>query len=265
MKNNRRTPAELRSMFGANLRSLARNYPSISELSRQLGINRTQFNRYLAGESFPRPDVLARICVFFEVDARVLLEPVSEIDNRKDIFSTEELADFLGAGAYEVPEAVFPSGYFRFSRRSFLDPQQYVIGLARVIRKNGATLIKGLEARDAMLAQGLPTTREAREWRGLIMRQDDEILSLISRKGGRTASFNFLARAASMDNNYWVGYVARTMPEAPDTERVLRMVYEHLGTELGAAKSAARSAGYVSVTDLLPFHQRLLKPGTPFA
>ena len=61
-------------MFGANLRQLAADYPSISDLARQLGINRTQFNRYLSGESFPRPDVLARICRFFEIDARVLLE-----------------------------------------------------------------------------------------------------------------------------------------------------------------------------------------------
>ena len=79
MPEMRRSPAELRSMFGENLRILANDYPSISELSRQLGINRTQFNRYLSGESFPRPDVLWKICDFFEVDARVLLEPVQNI------------------------------------------------------------------------------------------------------------------------------------------------------------------------------------------
>ena len=96
MTNDRRSPAELRSMFGANLRSLAQKFPSISELSRQLGINRTQFNRYLAGESFPRPDVLARICDFFEVDARVLLEPVEQIGQRDDVFSGGDLKEFLG-------------------------------------------------------------------------------------------------------------------------------------------------------------------------
>ncbi|MEM6371330.1 MAG: XRE family transcriptional regulator, partial [Pseudomonadota bacterium] len=52
MAQTPRSPSELRSMFGANLRDLSQSYPSISELSRQLGINRTQFNRYLAGESF---------------------------------------------------------------------------------------------------------------------------------------------------------------------------------------------------------------------
>ena len=66
------SPAELRSMLGANLRRLTRGAVSISALCRDLGINRTQFNRYLAGESFPRPDVLHRICSFFDVDARIL-------------------------------------------------------------------------------------------------------------------------------------------------------------------------------------------------
>ncbi|MEP2204195.1 MAG: helix-turn-helix transcriptional regulator, partial [Tateyamaria sp.] len=55
MSASNRSPSELRSMFGANLRQLAAEYTSISDLARQLGINRTQFNRYLSGESFPRP------------------------------------------------------------------------------------------------------------------------------------------------------------------------------------------------------------------
>tara|TARA_B110000027_G_scaffold132448_1_gene158625 strand:- start:637 stop:921 length:285 start_codon:yes stop_codon:yes gene_type:complete len=58
--------SELRRMFGENLCSLAKGYPSISELSRRLGINSTQFNRYISRESFPRPDVLARIYSFLK-------------------------------------------------------------------------------------------------------------------------------------------------------------------------------------------------------
>ena len=50
--------AELRAMFGRNLRLLCRPYVSVSALCRELGIIRTQFNRYLSGESFPRLDIL---------------------------------------------------------------------------------------------------------------------------------------------------------------------------------------------------------------
>ena len=74
-------PAQLRSIFGQNLRRLSMDYPSIAGLCRDLGINRTQFNRYLSAESFPRPDVLHRICQFFGTDARILLEPVCNLQS----------------------------------------------------------------------------------------------------------------------------------------------------------------------------------------
>lgn len=263
MADTPRSPAELRSMFGANLRQLARGFPSISELSRQLGINRTQFNRYLSGESFPRPDVLARICSFFDVDARVLLEPVDSLDRRNDPFGDPFLEDFVGAGVPDVPEEVFPSGFFRFSRRSFLDRDRFVLGLVFVFRSGSSTFIRGYEARAAVHAQGLPDTSTAREFRGLVMRQDDGVAAIISRRGGHTASFNFFTRVTSFENNYWVGYVARTVPEVADHDRVVRLVYEHLGGT-GEALRAARRAGYCDLEDLLPFHQRLLQHTSPF-
>ncbi len=265
MDRNHRSPAELRSMFGANLRELSRNYPSISELSRQLGINRTQFNRYLSGESFPRPDVLARICSFFEVDARVLLEPVANITSTKDVMGGEFLKDFLGSAVSEIPDSTFPTGFYRFSRRSFLDASQYVIGLVRVWRQDGATYVRGLEARAAMQAQGLPVSRDAREFRGLVMLQEEGLASLIARKGAMTVSFNYLTRVASFENNYWVGYVARTMREVSDTDRVVRMVYEYVGADIRSAKNAARTVGYSTEEDLPTFHRRLLQTNKAFA
>lgn len=265
MSEMRKSPSELRSMFGANLRGLAKGYPSVSELSRQLGINRTQFNRYLSGESFPRPDVLARICTFFDVDARVLLEPVENISDGIDPFSGPFLRDFMGPWIKDVPESLFPSGFYRFSRRSFLDRMQFVLGLVWVFRKDDATFIRGFEARAAMQSQGLPVSREAREFRGLVLRQEEGVGGLISRQGAMTGSYNFLSRVSSFENNFWVGYVTRTVRETSDTERAVRMVYEYLGHGLGTAKAAGKAAGYCNFEDLLPFHQRLLQGDRPFA
>lgn len=252
-------------MFGSNLRSLAKDYPSISELSRQLGINRTQFNRYLSGESFPRPDVLARICSFFDIDARVLLEPVQNIGDGNDALCGPFLRDFVGQGVKDVPETFFPSGFYRFSRRSFLDRGRYVLGLVWVFRKDRATYIRGFEASAAMLSQGLPMTSSAREFRGLVLRQEEGIAALISRRGTLTGSFNFLSRVSSFENNFWVGYVTRTTSETPSSERAVRMVYEHLGHRIGPAKAAGKASGYCDFEDLLPFHQRLLQADQPFA
>lgn len=259
-----RKPAELRNMFGANLRHLAKNYPSISELSRQLGINRTQFNRYLAGESFPRPDVLARICAFFNVDARVLLDPVESIIGGDDPLASPFLKDFLGTGAKDIPEQVFPSGYYRFARQSFLDATQFVTCLVYVKRDGPNTLIRGYETKQALASQGLPPTHSAREFRGLLLQQEEGVAAFISRQDSKTCSFTYLHRVASFDNNFWVGYVTRTVRETPTGERAVRIVYEHLGHNYPAAIKIARESGYCDADTLSPFDLRLLQPNEPF-
>ena len=265
MLNKSRSPAELRSMFGANLRRMSQDYPSISELARQLGVNRTQFNRYLSGESFPRPDVLDRICNFFEVDARILLEPVERVvatDN--SVLLNPAVAEYLGGTARPVPEEVFPSGFYRFTRRSFMDDKAFVQGVIYVFRNRGGTFLKGFEAKDAMRAQGLSVEPRNREFRGTVIPQEDGIAALVSRKGATTTSFNYLAQIPSFQNNYWVGYAARTVRETETGRRVARLVYEYLGRDPASILPAARQAGFCKLEDLPPFHRTQLRPDTPF-
>lgn len=77
------SPTQLRQTFGLNLRALI-GEQSVSAFSRAIKMNRTQINRYLACEAWPRPDVLHRICSHFGVDARILLEPLPENAQRED-------------------------------------------------------------------------------------------------------------------------------------------------------------------------------------
>ncbi len=259
-----RSPAELRDMFGANLRLLSKRYPSISELSRQLGINRTQFNRYLSGESFPRPDVLDRICAFFDVDARILLDPVESLVTTGHVLSGPILSEFVGVGVNNVPEEAFPSGFYRFSRRSFINDAQFIVGLVLVFRDDGHTYVRGYEAKDAMLQQGQPTDARSREFRGYITRQEDGVAMVISRRNSMTCSFSYLARVASFENNFWVGYGTRTVRESTTATRASRMVFEHLGRDGKAALATARASGFLSAEELLPYHRRLLQIDDPF-
>lgn len=264
MTKPKRSPAELRDVFGANLRTLSRKYPSVSELSRQLGINRTQFNRYLSGESFPRPDVLARICDFFDVDARILLEPVDGIFTGGHVLHGPVLTDFVGVGANDVPLDAFPDGFYRFSRRSFVNSKQFIVGLVYVFRDNSHTYVRGYEAKDAMVQQGLNADASGREFRGYVTRQEDGVAMIISRRNSMTCSFNYLERIASFENNFWVGYVTRTVRESATGTRAARMVYEHLGKDRSGIYSVARESGFRSEEDLMPFHRRLLQIDEPF-
>ena len=259
------SPAHLRAMFGANLRKLSEGYDSISELARQLGINRTQFNRYLSGESFPRPDVLARVCAFFDVDARVLLEPVDEIGNGQDPISNPFLREFVGAGASNVPEDIFPSGFYRFSRRSFMQQDVFILGVVHVRRDGTNTYLRGYENKSAMAIQSLPQDSPSREFRGIVMQQEDGIVFIASRRNAMTSSFNYLSLVASFENNFWVGYITRTVPESADGLRVTRMVFEFLGPKPAQALPHARATGFCSTEDMPAFHRRLLAPETPFS
>lgn len=264
MTKTTRSPAELRDMFGANLRALAKRYPSISELSRQLGINRTQFNRYLSGESFPRPDVLDRICNFFEVDARILLDPVSNIAISSHVLNGSILADFVGVGVNDVAQDAFPSGFFRFSRRSFVNSTQFIVGLVYVFREDGHTFVRGYEAKEAMVQQGLKPKATAREFRGYVTRQEEGVALVVSRRNSMTCSFNYLTRVASIENNFWVGYVTRTVRESASGTRAVRLVYEHLGMDQASIYSVARASGFVAEEELMPFHHRLLQVDETF-
>lgn len=77
------TPEEVREVFSKNLAVLIGPGVNISQLAKDLGINRVQLNRYRFGESWPRPDVLDRICKYFETDARILTTPLRDIDTKE--------------------------------------------------------------------------------------------------------------------------------------------------------------------------------------
>ncbi len=61
--------------FGPNLRLLCAYRPSISRVAQDLKINRSQLNRYLAGNSFPRGPLMRRICDYFGVDPHEIILP----------------------------------------------------------------------------------------------------------------------------------------------------------------------------------------------
>jgi transcriptional regulator with XRE-family HTH domain len=258
-------PAQLRAVFGDNLRALSADYPSIAGLCRDLGINRTQFNRYLTGESFPRPDVLHRICQFFGTDARILLEPSNHLTSASfDLLSHPVVSGFFGEKPVAVPESLFPNGIYRFVRRSFVDETLFVRGLIIIHREDGYTFLRGAEPLDALRRQGLSTARRDREFRGIVMRQEEGIMIIVTHRNSMACSFNFLASETSFQPNLWEGYVTRTVREKISGIRAARMVYEHLGNNTGAILTAARGKSLIEIGEVPPYHARLLRLDEPF-
>ncbi|MEX0350702.1 MAG: helix-turn-helix transcriptional regulator [Paracoccaceae bacterium] len=236
MPRTKRTPTQLRMIFGENLRQLSRNYRSISELSRQLGINRTQFNRYLSGESFPRPDVLDRICNFFGTDARILLHPVSAISRPTTHLGSDFLQDFLPLDRGALGEDVLPSGLYQFTCRTGTEPAGILTGLILVFRRAGGMLVRGYAT--------LPPAGRA-EFRGYVTRLQDGLMLVTSRRDTQSCAATFLSRVPEADAPTWSGHQVLNRP-GTDGRLVSRVIYEHLEHDQARILSAARRRGTVN-------------------
>ncbi len=61
--------------FADNLRALCARHGSIAAVCSGIGMNRQQFNKYLAGSTLPNAPALERICGFFRVEPASLFQP----------------------------------------------------------------------------------------------------------------------------------------------------------------------------------------------
>lgn len=234
MTNTLRSPADLRSMFGANLRRLAKRYPSVSELCRQLGINRTQFNRYLSGESFPRPDVLDRMCRFFEVDARILLHPLEDIEPHPRHHPTNVLEQFLAA--HKQP--ALPPGFLRMTEAHPQNSDENRTRLLFVRRVGQHVLVRGYEPRAAL--PGSPTP--LRELQGIVCRSDAQVCILMSRRGGQDCRVVMVSEQPGSTTSRWTGHTTY-LTDPQDAQPLTRPTcLRHLGDDLPAALDLCRSA-----------------------
>ncbi|MFB9980001.1 helix-turn-helix domain-containing protein [Mesorhizobium kowhaii] len=62
----------IRENLAANLRRLIQRHASVSAVCREVGINRTQFERYLQGQAIPNKATARLICEYFKIDENEL-------------------------------------------------------------------------------------------------------------------------------------------------------------------------------------------------
>lgn len=254
---------EIRSIFSSNLRQLCDNYGPISQLSSELGINRTQFNRYLSGNSFPRPDVLFRICKFFGLDARILLEPLDSLQVRcSNIMFHSDLEEFFHS-ATDLASQSLPTGFYKFIRGSFIYDDLFTCGLFKVYQKDGCTFVRGFEPKEVFIKQGLPCSRDRREFRGLFMTHGNGVAMLSSYKMSKTRIFTVLSSAPNVEKQFWFGFAALARDQSPVANRITRFVAEALENDFSEILSVARNQGYIEIDDVPPYHRQLLQLDSP--
>lgn len=91
-------------------------------MCRAIGVNRSQFSRYLLGEACPRPELLLKICNYFGIDANIPIRPLmpERPAAPEDALrlSFNQFLNMLPAETCHLTEARLPSGLCRVWRRS---------------------------------------------------------------------------------------------------------------------------------------------------
>lgn len=239
MPSNR---SEYRDVFAENLRQLVAGEPSISACCRALDINRTQFNRYLSGETYPRPDVLARICDHFGCNARILLEPLDEI--RDETASLAPLAgkpDPFRPIMQDFDHARMPDGVYRMILPSLIDPDILYIDLIRLYTvENRIKAMHWSVPKSFAKSTGKSTLWRDRKTTGFVYQHVDGVSFLMASPYSRMIMMTFISPGYRGVPTMHTGYCAMTQMRGEMQSQVQPIILEKLPDGFRAAMAARR-------------------------
>lgn len=251
-----KSPREIYGVFSINLQNLvARKAVTVSQICRDLEVNRTQFNRYLSGQASPRPDVLHKICAYFQTDARILLEPLENFEDSIDLRAKRWFADSPFRQFVLPPEdhlkldQPIRLGIHRYWQRSSLHKDWVNSHTIRIFKMADATVFRALEdpLRDKVIAnyprQKLP------EVHGFVLSQVDGVVLVSFQGEANRISMSYLTSMLTAGNTVYPGIVMITRPEISGATRIARCALEFLpqGPEL---LPVLRKRGGCKVIDL---------------
>ncbi len=244
-------PADLRMILARNLRRLTSDSDSISDLCRRIGVNRTQFNRYLSGMAFPRPDVLYRICSHFQVDANILLQDLTEI---------EAPAPSRAPSGSEVPLAsqrpfdhyMLPDGLYQYWRKSFRQPRRAYHGMALISTVGTAKLWKGYDLHDQPIRAGGRRFARSTRYDGVLVQQFDGFALMSRTPYSDVMNMSYFEYGLDGLLDYYSGISFITRRRLPDTNGLTAIVMRRLPSRCADLLACARDCGSREISDLPP-------------
>jgi transcriptional regulator with XRE-family HTH domain len=138
--------------FAANLRFACATRRSISQICREIGINRQQFNRYISGEARPSAHNVARIAGFFGLQAQdfSLSAKLFEARMVRPDRDRSEAGLLLEGFPGDLAGLRRHVGYYQTYHLSPSWPGRVVCSCARIHEESGSIRVKSIERiRDA--------------------------------------------------------------------------------------------------------------------
>lgn len=147
----RTTDEDGESAFAANLRHMCSFYPSVAHVCRSIGINRTQFNRYLSASGRPSRHMLTRICAFFGVTATDVHLPTAQFQQQFSVRRRDEPSPAPYVTVVEKlrrasrPEMAKYVGFYHEYYYSMSNPGKILRGLVHLFERDGQVYFRKIE------------------------------------------------------------------------------------------------------------------------
>ncbi len=246
-------------IFGKNLRELCRRVGTIAEVADALDINRVQMNRILNGESFPKPGLLKRICEYFNVDARILLEPLSALEAAKTTVSRPNYADTFAYSMfgrnYFIGENdlndMLPDGIHLLVRPSFVWKDEFWVGLIRIFGRDGTRFIRGLEPIAPSMKRANLTPITSREYRGCVFKSNEALSFLYATRMPNTVlGVDHFSTRSWSSHGCLMGRCMLMSNANPIGKNVVPIILQPLEQSTTEILQAARKTGFRAISEI---------------
>ncbi len=214
----------IHSTFAANLRGKCYEHGTIADICRGIGMNRQQFNKYLAGTSIPNAVTLRKICGFLGVEEQSLFMSARVISGQ-NMFSAVSAKrrpfelETLNREHYDANVEDFPCGYYHTYMPLPSVPDFLVRSLLYVFQTGRQKEFVRL-TRFPSFDRNSKSTNRGRH-KGIVFANNSEIYFLgFNRYPPFQCSFMSLVRGYRSSNDFYEGSVITNSLNAPLSTRV---------------------------------------------
>lgn len=250
-----------------NLRALCSYHRSIAEVCRQLGVNRSQFNRYLSGETFPSLRLMRRMCDFFGVEESELLLPHGQFmelvrlkPHDSSARAEKNVVSAVGEDIRMASRQILDSyvGYYFGYYQSMSHPGMVLRSLTRLYRTPHGVNVKSIET------VGPPGARNFTcKYEGACFVLDDRIFMTVMEMLTRNEVMQIILYPCYTSRiRFLTGVVSGVAARAPRPPTATQIVFQFLGTSVDIRKSLKLSGLYEPEDPALPSEVRKMLSGS---
>lgn len=228
--------------FSTNLRLLCSYHKSIADVCRQLGVNRSQFNRYLNGKSFPSLRLMQRMCDFFGVEESEILLPAGQFTelvrlkpNESGARAEKNIVSAIGEDIRLASRSTLDAyvGYYFTYYNSMSHPGMILRSLTRIYRTPYGVNVKSIET------IGQPGDRHFTcKYEGACFFLGDRIFVTVMEMLTRNEVMQIILYPSYNNRiRYLTGVVSGVAARAPRPPSATQIVYQYLGENLDLRKT----------------------------